>query len=142
MPKEIQRFDVGTKAFILNGRDEILLLREAASGLWELPGGRINVGEENLPLESVLRRELVEELGDDLQVEMGPLAHTWARERKPGDFVFFVGRLCRYKAGAPRLSDEHDAWAWATPREIETLEFVPTFREAVAEFRKQLPRFR
>ena len=142
MAKEIQRFDVGVKAFIVNGRDEILLLRETASGQWELPGGRIDVGEERAPLEQVLRRELGEELGPEFQAEIGPLALTWARERKPNDFVFLVGRFCRYKSGTPRLSDEHDAWAWASASESDSLELVPSYREALAEFRKLLPQLR
>ena len=139
MPKEIQRFDVGVKAFIVNSRDEILLLREMSSGQWELPGGRIDVGEERVPLEQVLRRELSEELGPEFTAEIGPIALTWTRERKPGDFVFLVGRLCRHKGGSPRLSDEHDAWAWASVSESDGLELVPSYREALAEFRRLLP---
>lgn len=137
--KEIQRFEVGVKAFIVNSRDEILLLRETSSGQWELPGGRVDVGEERVPLEQVLRRELGEELGPEFQAEIGGVALTWTRERKQGDFVFFVGRVCRYKSGAPALSDEHDAWAWASESESAALDFVPTYREALAEFRRALP---
>lgn len=142
MPKEIQRFDVGAKAFILNERGELLMLRESASGQWELPGGRIDVGEERTPLDLVLKRELAEELGAELMVDMGPLVHTWARERKPNDFVFLVGRLCRFKSGTPKLSDEHDAWAWVAERENDALDLVPSYREAIAEFRRLLPRLR
>jgi 8-oxo-dGTP pyrophosphatase MutT (NUDIX family) len=142
MPKEIQRFDVGTKAYNVNERGEMLMLRESASGQWELPGGRIDVGEERTPLDLVLKRELAEELGPELLVDMGPLVHTWARERKPNDFVFLVGRLCRFKSGTPKLSDEHDAWAWVADKESEGLDLVPSYREAIAEFRKQLPRLR
>lgn len=142
MPKEIQRFDVGVKAFIVNGRDEILLLREMASGQWELPGGRIDVGEERVPLDQVLRRELAEELGAEFQAEIGPVALTWTRERKAGDFVFLVGRVCRYKSGSPALSDEHDAWAWASESESASLDLVSSYREALAEFRRALPSLR
>lgn len=142
MPKDNQRFQVGMKAFLLNERDELLLLRESSTGQWELPGGRIDVGEERTPQEAVLRRELAEELGPQLQAELGPLTVTWVRERKPGDFVFLVGRLCHLKSGSPKLSDEHDAWAWAAAKESETLDLVPGYREAIAEFWRLRPRLR
>ena len=132
--REIQKFHVGIKAFILNGQEELLLLRESSTGQWELPGGRIDVGEELVPQEKVLRRELAEELGPDVQVKVGPLGLTWVRERKPGDFVFLVGRLCRFESGVPRLSDEHDAWAWVGARELEGVELAHGYREALAEF--------
>src|SRR5687768_16841683 len=134
MSKEIQKFHVGIKAFVLNGQEELLLLRESSTGLWELPGGRIDVGEERVPQEQVLRRELAEELGPDVRVKVGPLGLTWVRERKPGDFVFLVGRLCRFESGVPTLSDEHDAWAWVGVRELESVELAHGYREALAEF--------
>ena len=132
--REIQKFQVGIKGFILNGQEELLLLRESTTGLWELPGGRIDVGEELVPQEKVLRRELAEELGRDVQVKVGPLGLTWVRERKPGDFVFLVGRLCRLESGVPTHSDEHDAWAWVGRRELEGVELAHGYREALVEF--------
>jgi 8-oxo-dGTP pyrophosphatase MutT (NUDIX family) len=134
MTKEIQKFHVGIKAFVLNGQEELLLLRESSTGQWELPGGRIDVGEELQPQENVLRREFREELGPDVQVKVGPLALTWVRERKPGDFVFLVGRLCRFESGVPTLSEEHDAWAWVAERELAGLDLAHGYREALAEF--------
>jgi 8-oxo-dGTP diphosphatase len=134
MSKEIQKFHVGIKAFVLNGQEELLLLRESTTGQWELPGGRIDVGEELLPQENVLRREFREELGPDVRVKVGPLALTWVRERKPGDFVFLVGRFCRFESGVPTLSEEHDAWAWVAERELAGLDLAHGYREALAEF--------
>ena len=135
----MQKFQVGIKAFLLNEKAELMLLRESSTGQWELPGGRIDVGEERLSQEQVLRREIKEELGPDVQIEVGPLVHSWVRERKPGEFVFLVGRLCRLVGGAATLSDEHEAWAWAVPTEIASLDLVPSYREAIAEFWRVLP---
>lgn len=142
MAREIQKFQVGLKAFLLNDKGELLLLRESSTGQWELPGGRIDVGEERQPPESVLRRELAEELGKDVKVDVGPLVHTWIRERKPGDFVFLVGRLCRLVGGAAALSEEHEAWAWVVRGEVDGLDLVPGYREAIAEFWRLLPTLR
>ena len=42
------------------GRREVLLVRRRDDGLWDLPGGGVNVGEE---VEAAARRELREETG-------------------------------------------------------------------------------
>ena len=63
----VQTFEVSLKAFIVrDGR--ALLVREADTGFWELPGGRIDIGEEQLAHEAILARELAEELGPEFQV--------------------------------------------------------------------------
>ena len=65
--RAVQTFEVSLKAFIVrDGR--ALLVREADTGFWELPGGRIDIGEEQLAHEAILARELAEELGPGFQV--------------------------------------------------------------------------
>jgi ADP-ribose pyrophosphatase YjhB (NUDIX family) len=137
MPREIQRFDVGLKAFVMR-RNELLVVRESATGLWELPGGRIDVGEEHVPQTEVLARELREELGEGFRVAMGPLAATWIR-RRPTDFVFLVGRLCRHVDGEPSLSHEHDGAGWVDERSWRSLALAPGYPEGIEEFWRRLP---
>ncbi len=137
MARAIQKFDVGLKAFIL--RDgKLLAVRERATGLWELPGGRIDVGEEHLPQTEVLAREIREELGEGFCVEMGPLANTWIRKR-PTDFVFLVGRVCRHRSGDPALSDEHDDVAWVDEQSWRGLRLAPGYGAAIEGFWRILP---
>ncbi|GAA5514877.1 RNA pyrophosphohydrolase [Deinococcus carri] len=57
---------VGAGVAVLNGRGEVLLVRRADNGLWDLPGGGVNVGEE---VGAAARRELSEETG----LRVGPL---------------------------------------------------------------------
>ena len=123
MPRAIQTFEVSLKAFIVrDGR--ALLVREANSGFWELPGGRIDVGEEWEAHDRILAREIAEELGPAFRVDMSDLAVTWTR-RRPSDgvFQFIVGRICRHAVGEPTLSAEHDALAWLGPGEFSGLTF-------------------
>lgn len=123
MPRQIQRFEVSLKAFIVDS-GRALFVREADTGFWELPGGRIDVGEEWQAHASVLAREIREELGADLQVSLGTEAVTWTRQRpSDGVFQFIVARVGRPIAGAPALSDEHDALQWLTPDEALALRF-------------------
>ena len=60
--RRIQRFEVSLKAFLRRG-EKALFLRERDTGYWELPGGRIEVGEEALEHSAILLREIAEELG-------------------------------------------------------------------------------
>lgn len=123
--RQIQMFEVSLKAFIVqDGR--ALLLQEADTGFWELPGGRIDVGEERLPHQEILAREIAEELGPQFRIEAGPQVVTWVRQR-PTDsvFQFLTARVCRYAGGEPTLSDEHAGMAWVTAQEWRGLTFPP-----------------
>ena len=125
MARAIQKFEVSLKAFILR-RQQALFVREADTGYWELPGGRIDVGEEAEPHQAILARELREELGTGFDVEMGSDAVTWTRRRPlDGAYLFIVARLCRHGAGEPRLSHEHDDYAWLGADAWRTLHLPP-----------------
>ncbi len=132
--RAIQRFEVSLKAFVI--RDQrVLLLQEADTGFWELPGGRIDVGEELIPHVDVLTREIEEELGANFRVEIGGRMATWVRQR-PTDrvFQFICGRVCRYRSGQARLSSEHSDLAWTSPDDWPGLIFPPhsDYPEALA----------
>ena len=71
----------------------VLLKNERAE--WELPGGRLERGEEP---EACLAREIAEELS--LQVEVGPLLDCWRYPVLPGKEVLIVTYGCR--AAGPR----------------------------------------
>jgi 8-oxo-dGTP diphosphatase len=104
-------FEVAHKALLIAG-ERLLMVRESASGLWELPGGRIDPGEEHAPAETILTRELAEELGPQFRWRLVRPVMTWTRVLPAGQRVFLVGWLCHSEGDAPELSDEHDAFAW------------------------------
>lgn len=125
MPRAIQRFEVSLKAFIVrDGR--ALFVREADSGYWELPGGRIDVGEEWEAQGAVLAREIGEELGAGFGVSFGPEAVTWVRRRPTdGVFLFLIARIGQAEQGEPVLSDEHSEFMWAGPDGAGQFVFPP-----------------
>lgn len=59
MSKEFQKFWVSQAAVLFSG-DKCLLVKSTKSGLYGLPGGRIDIGEEK---SVALTRELQEEIG-------------------------------------------------------------------------------
>ncbi len=125
MTRTIQTFEVSLKAFIMqDGR--ALLVQESDTGYWELPGGRIDVGEERLDHAAILAREIAEELGPDLRVTTSLEAVTWVRQRPTdGVFQFLVARVCHVTSGAICLSDEHAHAAWHSLDTWAALEFPP-----------------
>jgi 8-oxo-dGTP diphosphatase len=125
MVRSIQRFEVSMKGFIEH-EGRALFVRESDTGYWELPGGRIDVGEEWLAHHDVLAREIREELGPEFRVEFGTEAATWTRQRPTdGVFLFILARFGRYAGGEPILSPEHDAYQWLDHEVARDLEFPP-----------------
>ena len=123
MVRAVQRFEVSLKAAIVHdGR--LLLLREADTGYWELPGGRIDAGEERLVHEDILAREMREELGRDARIRIGHEVVSFGRQR-PDDGVhqFLMVRLCAFDGGAIRLSDEHTDLKWCATDDWQGLTF-------------------
>lgn len=124
--RAVQRFEVSLKAFILDDRGRALFLRERDTGYWELPGGRIDVGEERTAHAVILQRELAEELGPAVAVRFGEAAVTWTRAHPAGGpFVFLVARIGRIAAGSPVLSVEHAELAWLGEEAWRRLQFPP-----------------
>lgn len=112
------RFEISQKLLVWrNGR--VLVLRDAASGQGDLPGGRLGADELLAPWRDALLREVHEELGSDVVVllETEPrfaFPHRLPSSGLPALGLMWVGRWAH---GEPVLSEEHDALAWVGPGE-------------------------
>lgn len=123
--REIQTFEVSLKAFIVRDRTA-LLVQEADTGFWELPGGRIDVGEERIGHDLILAREMREELGGAFAIEVTSKAASFVRQRPTdGVFQFLLARVCRHVDGEVVLSGEHAAMRWVGPDDWRGLQFPP-----------------
>lgn len=123
--REIQTFEVSLKAFIVRG-GKALLVQEADTGYWELPGGRIDVGEERIAHDNILARETREELGSGFSIEVTSTGTSFVRQRPAdGVFQFVMVRVCRHVAGEPVLSDEHAGLRWVGADEWRDLQYPP-----------------
>lgn len=105
-------FAVAVKSFIVDDKGRLLIIKGVAGdvqrpGIWEIPGGRLVLGED--PFVG-LRRETREETGLDVEV-LRPLSVRHFT-RDDGQVVTMLVFLCRPKKGVVRLSGEHCAFEW------------------------------
>jgi mutator protein MutT len=94
---------------------------------WELPGGKLELGEE--PAEC-LAREIREELAWDAAV--GEPFHTWIYRVFPHRHVFVLTFLATYDgAAAPVYSHEHKELVLVAPDEVGALNLPEGYRTAI-----------
>jgi 8-oxo-dGTP pyrophosphatase MutT (NUDIX family) len=133
--RAIQTFEVSLKAALFSG-GQLLFLQESDTGFWELPGGRIDVGEERLSHDAILAREIREELGEDVRFTATPRSVSFVRQR-PTDsvFQFILVRVCRFDGGSLNLSAEHHEPLWLDALAASKLNFPPLsdYHSAVAK---------
>ena len=103
---------------IIRKNDKILLLKRSQSdgfdpGLWELPGGKIDYGEN---LKEAVKREVKEEVG--LIIRIGRPFKTWHFIKEPF-WVTGITFVCDYINGSIVLSNEHDAHTWINPEDYK-----------------------
>lgn len=130
-------FQITLKLFLLDQKGRLLILRDRASGLGDLPGGRLGKGEIRLPWKEVMEREVHEELGSGISWSMVPepvfcFGHYIQSDQCEGLGLAFTGR---FHSGEIILSDEHDFSEWAEPESypFENL-FQDTMLDAVKTF--------
>lgn len=127
---------VATKAIIENDDGHILLVRSArGSSYWELPGGRINVGET---IEQGLRREIREEL----QAEIGDCVLFSSYQREiDGTPTFFIVCLTRLQDPEQTMLLQESELAeaqWVDPRNISNFKMYDDYVPVLDAYLKKV----
>ena len=123
---------VSIKGVCLVGAKVVLLKNERDE--WELPGGRLEAGEDPV---LCLKRELEEELG--IAAEIGDLIDCWRYPVLPTREVLIVtfGVLPMAEREL-RLSDEHKELGLFVPADIAGLNMPEGYRRSIRDWVSRL----
>lgn len=123
---------VAGKAVIRKNGKILLLKRSPKSGfdpgLWELPGGKIDYGEN---LIDALKREVGEEVG--IIIKVGRPFKTWHFKKEPF-WVTGITFLCDYVSGSINLSSEHADYVWIDPMEYKEYPLSTSMEEQIKSY--------
>ncbi len=103
-------FSVSQKAILTDKKGRILMMEKAGKGHWDLPGGKLDAGEDMI---KGLAREIEEEIHLS-KVNIGQIIYAGRRDfeenGKPERVMIFY--LCEtdQKLDKIKLSDEHTQW--------------------------------
>lgn len=135
---EVQKIFPAVKAFVvIDGK--VLLLKEstnyadgANAGKWDVPGGRIDMGER---WDTALLREVKEETGLDIVPGRAFAMEEWRPVVRGEQWQVVSTFFECTTSGAPDsviLSQDHVEYKWFTPEEIVTLPDKASAVEQVA----------
>lgn len=141
----MRRQQFAQKAFIWDG-ERLLLVRKSSDdphnpGRWEVPGGRMEFGED---VDVHLAREVAEETG--IEVDAGPPFHIWQwvmTDIRPDSDdeiqVIAVARSCaplssEISESGREATDFLGETRWVALSDVATMELIPSLRPAMALF--------
>ena len=121
-------FPISVKGVVLDSADRVLLLKNARDE-WELPGGRLEIGETP---EQCVAREVFEETR--WKVRTGPILDTWMHYIEAADkYVFIVTYGCHPESDIePVVSHEHEEIGLFAAFEIDRLDIPDGYRRSIA----------
>ena len=124
-PELSNAFRVTVKALIY--RDGHILLLRKPEGEWDLPGGRLDEGEDP---KLALRREIREELG--VKAKIFGLADCTIRRSKASTEIFVVSYRCDIKGSVKdiRLSKEHTEARYVPMAKVHGLDMQNAYKVA------------
>lgn len=112
-------YQVATKALIFDGNKVLVLI--TPDGYIDFPGGRVDESERDIPWTEALRREVSEEIGEAVHVDVGQTLFVSKRRYHKEGQVHHIAAIffeCQYQSGEVQLSDEHGDFSWMTMDEL------------------------
>ena len=123
---------VSTKAVLYDANDEkFLLVQRKSNKEWGFVGGTIDGNEE---LEEALKREVVEEIGDDVKYEVSDVIYARRRRNRKYNLDYIkIAYLAEYKGGDIVLSKEHIKYDWVSGEDIKNGEYSDWVKNSVSK---------
>ncbi len=136
-------FHLGIKTLLRNTEGKLLLLEKRSKNsvsYWDIPGGRINVGES---INEAIQRELLEEIGLKEVIKVTPLITfpTNIRIQTPQQNVGLILSVYLGKIDqnfVPQLSSEHKSFSYFLLEEVIEqfkAQYPPVFLEALEKLK-------
>jgi 8-oxo-dGTP diphosphatase len=107
----MENFRIAVKSFIVQEGKLLIIKRRLDDvhkpGQWDIPGGRLELGED--PIEG-LKRETREETNLEVDIVLPIEVRHFTRE--DGQKITMIIFLCRFLGGELKLSREHQEYEW------------------------------
>jgi mutator protein MutT len=127
----VKLFPVSVKGVLFEDGRVVLLQNERGS--WELPGGRLDPGEEPA---ACLMREVTEELG--INVSVASILDSWVYEVLPKREVLILAYgVRRTERQGIRLSGEHQRFGWFELGDLSGLPMPEGYRRSIRAWATQ-----
>lgn len=110
MKKDYIFYEVSLK-LLLHKKERVLVLRTEEEDI-DLPGGRIEKGEEKASFKEILSREIKEELGANVRYRIREPLFCYRGFSQYGFWVFIIVHKAEYLGGTIKLSKEHKNYEW------------------------------
>lgn len=115
--------------------NKVLLVQDPREGkeIWELPGGRMNEGEEP---RAAMQREFLEEMGVAIKVyEVVHMEQFYQfSDGRNAFLIVYHGTLVDPQAPFVVADEEVSHVAWFTEEEVKALELFPEYQRALAVY--------
>lgn len=104
----------------LRDKDRLLITHDIF-GDWDLPGGRVQIGEFGGSHREAIGRKLSEELGDNIRYDVGEFKTIFQVTRHEHSLdqevqILALGYAATYLGGEIKLGDHHDKMEWVDMR--------------------------
>jgi 8-oxo-dGTP diphosphatase len=125
MPKEFQKFHISQKGLIMRGNKCLIIKLRIFDGVtdpdtWDLPGGRMDVGEE---AETAFKREMEEETGIKNFKDLSLVDYFIKPTNVAHPFCGFVRLLEIGDGDEIKLSFEHCDMRWIGEDEVDNCQY-------------------
>ena len=127
---DTKAFALSVKVIVKDGDDRCLLIQRALTsrgnpGFWDLPGGKLDPGEQ---FDVGLLREVREETGLPITL-LGLLGS--AQSESHNARVIYIIMEARGEGGKVTLSEEHEDFRWVDAASVTDLEILPQFKSLI-----------
>jgi 8-oxo-dGTP diphosphatase len=130
------KFYVALKAIVVKNNELLAIKRsdaeEVYTNLWDIPGGRMNFGEDP---QYCLKREVKEETGIDIDI-VRPY-NVWSFKPDERSQVVGITFECIYRRGDVTLSHEHSEYKWIDPDEFQHLDADDNLKKEIAKYSEE-----